>query len=442
MKRTKLFLTALLFSFTVSSLNALSLVDYDLAISNIFGGLVNDNEGLTSYRSLLIPEGGRAESLGDAFTGLADDVSYFNYNPAASCILNQTEINCTHNQWIADSTVETVSATTRFDNLGFGAYLKLFTVPFTEYDIFGEKKSSGNYFESIIGANVSYNHNVSYKFKGIAAGANIKAAVRGVPDFGDSLTKEKMNWSGLSQSGIALMADLGVMARFNFAKNYASREPNLRVGASITNLGFGLTGFGTSSFGLDDPLPTKISLGASYKIIKPVTVTLDLCQPVNLADILSSGLLSAGAGVCVQLTDSAALLGGIRLQGANPRFSFGGEFTIEAVQMNLNYTLDLSSSANPVNRFSITAKMQFGDRGRGQKEQEVLSLYQQGLYYYVLCSQERNRTKALGYLNDAQLAWEQVLLMDKTFEPAVKGLDILYLERENLNKVQEAQKLE
>ena len=34
------------------------------------------NEGTTSFRSLLIPIGGRPESLGSAYTGLCDDAGY------------------------------------------------------------------------------------------------------------------------------------------------------------------------------------------------------------------------------------------------------------------------------------------------------------------------------------------------------------------------------
>ena len=53
---------------------------------------IEENEGETSFRTLLIPIGGRPESLGSAFTGLCDDVSYINYNPAGSCIQNETQI--------------------------------------------------------------------------------------------------------------------------------------------------------------------------------------------------------------------------------------------------------------------------------------------------------------------------------------------------------------
>ena len=48
------------------------------------------NEGTTSFRSLLIPIGGRPESLGSAYTGLCDDAGYINYNAAASSIIGET----------------------------------------------------------------------------------------------------------------------------------------------------------------------------------------------------------------------------------------------------------------------------------------------------------------------------------------------------------------
>ena len=114
----------------IASASALDLTDLTDTLAGSFLEMAGDNEGTTGFRSLLIPQGGRSESLGGAFTGLCDDVSYIDYNPAASAILENTEIALFHNAWIADSAMETIAATTRFNNFGIGGKISCFYVPF------------------------------------------------------------------------------------------------------------------------------------------------------------------------------------------------------------------------------------------------------------------------------------------------------------------------
>ena len=140
------------------------------------------NEGITSFRSLLIPVGGRSESLGSAYTGLCDDAGYINYNAAASCILNETQASAFHNSWIADSKMDTLVFTTRIDNVGFGFQAGCLYMPFTEYNIFGERVNASYYTETNFAANISYNFLAGYDFKGRALGATVKAAFRSMPD--------------------------------------------------------------------------------------------------------------------------------------------------------------------------------------------------------------------------------------------------------------------
>jgi len=424
-----------------SRLGALSLIDVDDTLANVFSLFADANEGSTSFHSLLIPTGGRAESLGTAYTGLSDDISFFEYNASASSILQQTELSLFHNQWISDSALESVAYTTRFGNFGFGAALKCFYVPFSEYNIFGEKVGANYYSETTGIFNVSYNFLAGYTFKGIAAGMNLKTSYRSIPDYSDDNTNALITGSGLSQSAVAFMGDIGILMRFNFAKFYSSREPNIRVGLSLTNAGAALTGLDGNAT-LDDPLPTRLSLGLSYKFIKPVTITAEFRQPLNLFDISSSERWSTGAGAEVQLTDFFAVMGGFLLQGANPRMSLGSEFTIKGVKMNVNYTFDLSSSANPVNHISLSAKMMLGDRGRALIQQRVDELYRQGLIYYAQSGIEKDESQANAYMDKAISVWNEALSLDKGFDPAKTGIAIVQKEKANLRKVQEEQTLE
>ena len=191
-------------------------------ISDVFTDLgyigSSENEGTTSFRSLLIPVGGRSESLGSAYTGLCDDAGYINYNSAASCILNETQVCAFHNSWIADSKMDTLVYTTRIDNVGFGLQAGCLYMPFTEYNIFGERVNASYYTETNFAANISYNFLAGYDFKGFALGATVKGAFRSVPDYTDNDTDSIISYSGLKQSGVGIMADVGIMLQFNFLK--------------------------------------------------------------------------------------------------------------------------------------------------------------------------------------------------------------------------------
>ncbi|AEE17162.1 protein of unknown function UPF0164 [Treponema brennaborense DSM 12168] len=415
-----------------SVLPALEYTNIQAALADAFGSLVDPNEGLTGFRSLNVPSGGRAESLGTAFTGIADDIGFFEYNPAASSVLENTEVAVFHNAWIADSALETISWTTRKNNFGGGASLRCFYLPFTEYNIFGERVAGGYYSETALTLNMSYNFLAGYYFKGLSLGYNLKTAFRSMPDYADNDTNEIIAGSGLAQSAVAVMADAGLLLRFNAAKRYASREPNLKIGLTVSNLGAAFTGFGSDGgVTLDDPLPTRIALGVSYRIIRPVLVSLEFRQPVNLQNVSESGSWSAAAGTEIRITDFFAFQAGFLLQGGNPRFSIGSEFAVSSCILNVNYTLDLTSSLNPLNRISLSAKMKLGDGGRAEKQARIDEFYNEGL-----------RSYAQGELEEAIAAWRECLALDPRFDPAKNAISAAQESLRLILRIREIQTLD
>jgi hypothetical protein len=409
---------------------ALDYSDMYSTLSDTFAGYVDPNEGLTIFRSLYVPSGGRAEALGTAFSALSDDISFFEYNPAASCILTNTEIAAFHNSWIADSAIETLAFTQRKNNFGYGAAFKCFYLPFTEYNIFGEKVSRGYYSETLVTLNLSYNFLAGYTFKGVATGINFKGGFRNIPDYADNDTNQVIKGSGLAQSGIAGMIDAGLIFRFNFGKLYSSREPNLNIGLSAHNIGMGFTGFG-QKIQKDDALPSYGAIGLSYRMFRPIVFTLEFQKPFNLLDLSESEQFAIAMGVSVQTTDFFAFQGGFLLRGGNPRFTLGGEFTIQTITCNVNYTLDLSSSTNPINKISMSAKVNLGDRGRNKEQETVDNLYTDGLYLY-----------SEGHMVEAISVWNEALIIFPRFDPAIKGIkaaqDVLDLQQ----KIKEIQTLD
>ena len=158
-------LLAFICSFTISA-----------DLSDIYAGsdpesYGNASLGLTVFPTLSIPLGGRYQGMGTAYTAVSQDSGFFDSNPSASSLLNYSELSFLHNNWVADSTVEGVVYTMRFNDFGIGFQAKFLYSSFTGYDDIGDRKSGGYYSESVATLNASYNFFSSYYFYGFAVGA-------------------------------------------------------------------------------------------------------------------------------------------------------------------------------------------------------------------------------------------------------------------------------
>lgn len=395
-----------------SNLHSQSYSEIQSKLSDFFNSFSDSNEGTTTFRSMLIPFGGRTESLGNAYVGLCDDINYLNYNPAAGCVQKETQAAIFHNSWIADSKLETLAFTTRskkITHLSFGSYITCFYVPFSEYNNFGDRVATNYYSETTAAFNASYNFLAGYDFKGAALGGTAKTSWRGMPNYTDDNTNGIIKGSGLEQSALAFAFDFGALFQFNFLKYYSSREPNVRIGFSVKNIGVSLTGFG-NKLKIDDPLPSYVSCGMSLKFIKPVALTFEVQQPFVLAS--SSYLLPYfNFGVSVQFTNFIQWLAGFSLQGSNPRFSTGFEFEVAKIRFNFNYTLDLTTSFAPLNRIGLSVKIMFGDKGRSIIQKQIDDYFRMGLELYLQSKWEESIE-----------IWEKCLELDKRFDPAKQAI--------------------
>ncbi|MBO6220094.1 MAG: UPF0164 family protein [Treponema sp.] len=408
------------FFIILSPLSALDLSSTESSLADIFSSSIDDNEGCTVFRSMNIPSGGRTEALGTAFTAIADDSSFFDYNPAASAVLENTEISVSHNAWIADSALETIALTRRNGSLGYGTQFKCFYVPFSEYNLYGDRVTGNYYSETSATFNIAYNFFSGYTFRGLALGANGKIAWRNVPDYTDNKSDQVISGSGLEQSALGLMADGGILLRFNALKFYSDREPNIKIGLTLNNFGIALTGFG-KEIKKDDDTPARITMASSYRIAPRLLLSAEVRKPVAISNFSSSGALSIAAGLEATVTPIFAFQCGFLLQGSNPRFSIGSEFDIKGIKMDIAYILDLTSSANPANHISLSAKMRFGDRGRKATMEKVDEYYLSGLKFY-----------ANGYYNEAIDLWNQAIYLASSsplnirFEPAIQARNSAY----------------
>ena len=154
MKRTLLFVT--IFLLLVAPLFA-DFSDFYYNLNELLSGFADPNTGLTVFPTLLIPMGGKYEGMGTAYTAVALDSGFLEANPSASSSLDITELSFYHHSWIADSNLEGVVFTARYEDLGFAIGGKFLYVPFTEYNEWGDRENRGYISETVATFNVSYN---------------------------------------------------------------------------------------------------------------------------------------------------------------------------------------------------------------------------------------------------------------------------------------------
>lgn len=384
--------------------------DFSDYYGNASSFFTDPNTGLTVFPILELPLGGRAIGMGTAYTAVTLDSGAITSNPASTALLPLTELALTHNNWIADSSLEGVAYTRRFGNLGIGAAAQYLHIPFTSYDSWGETAGAARISEGVAVLNASYNFLSSYYFSGISLGANVKGAFRVVPA---TLYSD--------QSLFSAMADLGVLTQFNLFKPYVSRDKNFSIGASVKNLGLAAK---------DDPLPSLFSAGLAYSPIRPLILSFDYNLPFVLkADTpAKSWYLSGGANL--EVTDFFSVQTGFSYGGANPKFSLGSALDLEDISILVNYTLDLTTQMRAFDRFSLEAKMNMGDEGRQELSQLVDAYYLAGLEAY-----------ANGEMDTALQYWRAALKLDPTYQPAQEFLLTLTQTLDLYNRMEEMNKL-
>ncbi len=355
------------------------------------------NTGMTVFPILELPMGGAREGMGNAFSAVSSDATALYANPASTAVLPFTELSVTHKNYIADTSVEALDYTVRFQELGLGGGMRYLHVPFTGRDEFGRQTVTTRYAEVVGTANVAYNFFRSYYFHGLALGANASVVHRSVPE---SIAAE--------QSATAPIFDLGLLTRFNFLKGYTARERNFSVAVVARN-------FGPSALG--EPPPAHVAAGLSYKPIRPLTISAEGALPVSLVPDVPAAPPSVAAGASLEMTDFLTAYAGLNVKGGNPRLAVGTDVALSEVTLSATYTLDMLTQLSGPDNFTIQARLNFGDRGRHQRRERLEDYYRAGL-----------RALARGELEEAAEEFESALDVDDRFQPA----------REALNTVEES----
>lgn len=358
------------------------------SVGDFFNETEAQRTGLTAFPTLLIPMGGVHEGLATATTAVVQDTSVLESNPAGSAILDEGGVAVFHSNLIADTSMESFAFTARREDLGFGVSVKHLHVPFTAYDLLGEQTSTSRFSESIVTFNVAYNFFNSFYFRGLTVGMNMKGAQRTIDESVAPF-----------QSGGAFMVDAGALTRFNALKFFSSPDPNVTVGATVLNIGTPAQG---------DPLPSQWRAGLSWSPVRPLMLSSDYIRPFSFSDdpVPDPGW---AVGSSLTVTNFLSLRTGFLYRPGSPRFTLGSTVEMDRLALKVNYTVDLTTQFSRMDRFSVTAQWDLGDQGRSDRRDRVRLLYSEALQAF-----------ATGNLEETVAITEEILLIDRSFQPAAE----------------------
>ena len=219
-------------------------------------------QGQAGSLFLTINPGARSNAMGEAQIGVANDVYATYYNPAGLTNLSTKEFSFMHTSYLPNL-VDDMS----YDFLTFA-------MPFRDGESIG-----GHFTYLNLGDQVSTdtNGNEIGSFSSYMYALNVSYA-RQIDDSsswgvnGKYFYQELAVINSLDASSGSFAVDLG------YFKHNAMDNPNLKLGAVLTNVGPGVS-FGD---GEEDPLPTRLGLGLSLLTLEgQATVAFDFNYELN-----------------------------------------------------------------------------------------------------------------------------------------------------------------
>ncbi|MCP4164138.1 MAG: hypothetical protein GY760_29105 [Deltaproteobacteria bacterium] len=160
-----------------------------------------------------------------------------------------------------------------------------------------------------------------------------------------------------------------------------------------------------------DPLPTMFSAGLAYRPFRPLIIAFDFNLPFNLDGTDAPNPYFA-TGIDLTLTDFLSIQTGILIKSGLPRFVVGAALELEKVDFVINYTLDLTTQFDKLDRISLEVRFDIGDYGRKEIEDKAEKLYIEGLKLY-----------AEGDFVNAIRKWKECLELNPIFTPAEEMIE-------------------
>lgn len=293
------------------------------------------NAGTAGAQFLKINAGARAEAMGGAYVGLAEDAAALFWNPAGIGWLNGSSVTFTNIRWWTGIDINQAAGAISAGNHGtVGLSVISLSVPQQEITTVDNPDGTGRFFDAAdLMVGVSY-------------------ARRLLAEFSVGITAKYVHQRIWNQSAQTFAFDIGTQYRFGFR--------NLTLGMTVQNFGpdmrYGgrdLTRFAqedpnnpgsrrplVSLNTLDFPLPLNFQIGAAIDAINTThfrwIITSDLKNPSDNYEQLSFGneiqLLTDVAGV--------ALRGGYTINNPDQKWAVGAgvHAKVSGTTLNVDYS--------------------------------------------------------------------------------------------------------
>jgi long-subunit fatty acid transport protein len=199
---------------------------------------------ISGARYLLVPPGSRPNSMGQAFTAVADDSNAIYWNPAGLAFLSKREISFTHTKGLVSTNLDYLTFVQPVQSNGSGFGASLFFLSDTQWRTDEQGNFLGQFDNTALTALVSYAKKIS---SGLGAGVNLKILQQ-------SLDSHQAN---------ALALDAGAL--------YKDLLPRLDIGLAVQNAGTKMK-FINDEFSL----PLMVNLGAAYRPSEKLILDVDV----------------------------------------------------------------------------------------------------------------------------------------------------------------------
>jgi opacity protein-like surface antigen len=310
------------------------------------------NAGTSAAAFLEIGVGARAQSLGGAFTALANDASALYWNPAGIIQLNSISISANHTDWLAETNFEYFGLVfPAGNNMAFGLALTVLDyVDRQPVRTILQLEGTGEYYDA----------------SDLMIGGSFAMALTDRFSFGLSAKYVQQKIWHESAQGFAI--DLGVL--------YRTRLKGLSIGTSISNFGTDMrldgrdllrpfdddeqnysndklnTKLLTDAFSL--PLIFRFGLAYSFDLTKnhQFTALMDVIHPSNNVETMNLGLEYNILHLFALRAGYQSLFDSNRENGLT--LGFGMNTSIQnSVKFSLNYAYSMWGLLGNVKRFSL-----------------------------------------------------------------------------------------
>jgi fibronectin type 3 domain-containing protein len=283
-------------------------------------------QALTSGADFLrIDSGARSEAMGEAFTGVADDVDALTFNPAGLALVQKPQVAYLRMLYLADIAYNFGGAALPVpdgdDTWGFGAgVINLGTAPFDSTNGLAPSVSAG--------------------YNAIMASAALR--IKSVVAFGVTGKFIMENLGGYNAQ--AFGGDVGVLL---------TPADRLGIGLAVLNLGQQVQFISEG-----DPLPTMLRLGISYKILDVPHHSL-LLSADNGYDLISQSYLGGG-GAEYWYDKTLALRAGYTGDAYQQHLTAGLGVNVNGI-VEFDYAYAPMGTLGDTHRFSLTLRLDTGE---------------------------------------------------------------------------------